>query len=75
MLSNLTIMEAIDKVGCAKVSAAEEIYRNNYSASEAELLDLGFTTENPSKEYIREAVLETLAEVWMAAIGVRYEDN
>ena len=59
--------EAVEIVGRQRVNAAECVYRNNYIASPEELKALGFTTD-PSKEYIREAVLETLAAVWMELI-------
>lgn len=48
-----------------KVKAAMSVYEKKYNNVTAEeLKDLGFEGE-PSKEYLREAVLETLAADYM----------
>jgi hypothetical protein len=48
----------------AKIEAARNVYLKKYTASPKELKTLGFDTE-PSIEYIKEEVLEILAEAYV----------
>lgn len=50
-----------------KVMAAISVYKNRYTATPQELKDLGFKGE-PSKEYLKDEVLETLAKAYVDGV-------
>lgn len=53
----------------SKLEAAESVYLKQYKATPAELKALGFESADISMEYVKERVLETMAEAYVESMS------